>query len=743
MNPGKELASRFINSTGCHVFLTGKAGTGKTTFLRELVGTTHKKTIVAAPTGIASINAGGVTLHSLLQLPFGAFCPTEDLPGGYPIQTEIYTSKSLLRNSRFFEAKRRLLREMELLIIDEVSMLRADTLDAIDTILRHVRRISHRPFGGVQLLFIGDLLQLPPVVKKQEWALLKAHYPSLHFFHARALKQNPPLYIEFEHIYRQHDPVFINLLAKLRENKMNRKDLALLNRHVKHGFDPLEESGQIFLTTHNHKADLINSRALEKLKGQPLYFDAAITGDFSKALYPAEYSLQLKIGAQVMFIKNDHTGEQRYFNGKIGTIEELSKERIVVGFPDGSAPAEVERYTWENKKFNLNRVNNEIEEKVTGTFSHYPIKLAWAVTVHKSQGLTFDKAVIDVSGAFAPGQIYVALSRLRGLEGLVLSEPVPEQQFAQDDHVKFFSAGKSPVKELKQKLQSESRHFIEQELSDTFNFDQLQENLRHHLRGYDKKEGRSVKQSNKSWAENLIREFLPVKTIADRFSNQLKRDLSNHELVYIRSRVHKANDYFSPLLRKVSEQIFEHISSVSEQSGTKGYVRELRELESGFHARVQKLHKMESLITAILENTEPTRDNTQNPGLIRDREDMLEEFSKGILAKNKQKSPRPAKGKPAKTPSAEVSLQLFLDGKSMEEIIEIRSLAYSTIQSHMVSCVQKGLIDAERFVEKEKMTQIMKASEAIGSRKAGDIMAVLGDEFSFAEVRMVMAGKNE
>ncbi len=737
----KELASRFINSTGCHVFLTGKAGTGKTTFLKELVRHTHKKTIVAAPTGIAAINAGGVTLHSLLQLPFGAFCPTERFSGGFSINTEIYTPKSLLRNSRFFEAKRRLLREMELLVIDEVSMLRADTLDAIDTILRHVRRKNHAPFGGVQLLFIGDLLQLPPVVKKQEWELLKTHYPSMHFFHARALGQNPPLYIEFEHIYRQHDPVFINLLARLRENNMNREDAALLNRHVHPGFDPLEESGHIFLTTHNHKADLINKRALEKLRGQPLYFDAAITGDFGEAFYPADYSLQLKKGAQVMFIKNDHTGEQRYFNGKIGKIEKLSKDSIVVGFPDGSHSAEVERYTWENKKFTLNKVNNEIEEKVTGTFSHYPIKLAWAVTVHKSQGLTFDKAVIDVSGAFAPGQIYVAMSRLRGLEGLVLSEPVPEQQVSQDDHVKFFSAGKNSVTELKQKLDAESRHYIEQELSDTFNFDALQESLRFHLRGYDKKEGRSAKQNFKPWAEDMIREFLPLKTVADRFSNQLKRDLRSHEFPYIKSRVSKSKEYFSPLLKSFSQQIFRHISRVSEQSGTKGYVRELRELESEFHARLQKLHRMESLITALLDNREPTSDNTQNHGLIRERKEMMQEYSKDILTE--KKTPRSAKEKSTKTPSAEITLQLYLEGKSMEEIIEIRSLTYSTIQSHMVSCVRKGLIDAERFVEKEKMAQIVKASEAVGSRKAGDIMAVLGEEFSFAEVRMVMASKNE
>ncbi len=741
MNTEKELASRFINSTGCHVFLTGKAGTGKTTFLRELVSNTHKNTIVAAPTGIAAINAGGVTLHSLLQLPFGAFFPSEGLPTSFLINTEIFTPKSLLRKSRFFEAKRKLLREMELLIIDEVSMLRADTLDAIDTILRHIRTKPQKPFGGVQLLFIGDLLQLPPVVKRQEWEILKSQYPSLHFFHARALEHNPPVYIEFEHIYRQHDPVFINLLARLRENQMNMEDAALLNRYVQPGFDPLKEPGHIFLTTHNRKADLINQKALEQLRGRPMCFDAEITGDFSEALFPAEQSLQLKKGAQVMFIKNDHTGEQRYFNGKIGKIEELSKETIIVGFPDGSPSAEVERYTWENKKYTLNKINNEIEEKVAGTFSHYPIKLAWAVTVHKSQGLTFDKAVIDVSGAFAPGQIYVALSRLRGLDGLVLSEPVPEKSFSPDDHVRFFSAGKSPVSELRNKLHTESRRFIEQQLEDSFNFDSLHDSLRAHLRSYDKKEGRSAKQSFRPWAEELIQQFMPVKEVADRFSKQIKRDISRHEMPYIKNRVSKATGYFTPLLTRFSEKAFDHIGHLCELAGTKGYIRELRELEADFFSQLHKLHKTEALITAMLENTEPTRDLTMSSELSSRREGMLGDLSKRTLSGKKRKSHRSSEGKTEKTPSAEVSLRLFLEGKSIEEIIEVRSLTYSTIQSHMVSCIRKGLIDAERFVEKEKMDQIMKASRATGSRKAGDIMAVLGDEFSFAEVRMVMAGK--
>ena len=419
------IASKLINQTNRHLFLTGKAGTGKTTFLKYISEYTHKNSIVAAPTGIAAINAGGVTLHSLFHLPFGSFIPSNDRIKEYNITTQINTPQSLIKDLKMNSSKRKMLKELELLIIDEVSMVRADLLDAIDTVLRYIKRQKNRSFGGVQLLLIGDLLQLPPVVKEGEWNYLNPYYPGIYFFNAKALQQNKPLHIELNKIYRQSDKIFISLLNNLRDNSLTKEDIELLNKHYKPSFKPKRDDGYIFLTTHNRKADEINRQSLKDLPGKIFIYDAEIDGDFNEYLFPVEFKLELKKGAQVMFIKNDYSGEQRYFNGKIGLISYLSSDRIEVSFNDGTPPAAVEHYIWENKKFSLNKGTNEIEENIKGTFSHYPIKLAWAITVHKSQGLTFKKAIIDVSRAFAPGQIYVALSRLVSLDGLVLTGPVP------------------------------------------------------------------------------------------------------------------------------------------------------------------------------------------------------------------------------------------------------------------------------------------------------------------------------
>ncbi len=433
------LASKFINSTNCPVFLTGKAGTGKTTFLKEVVGTSHKNVMVAAPTGVAAINAGGVTLHSLFQLPFGSFVPVNNPPGEYEITFELNTPKSLLRGHQMNSQRRKLLQELELLIIDEVSMLRADLLDAIDTVLRHIRRQKNLPFGGVQMLFIGDLLQLPPVIREDEARFLSRYYPSLYFFDAKALQYEKLLHIELEKIYRQTDEKFISILNRIRENNLLESDLAFLNEHYHPLFKPAFDDGYIYLTTHNRRADEMNSNALKMLKGKLFSFDARVEDDFTDNLFPVEFTLQLKQDAQVMFIKNDYSGEQLYFNGKIGFVSVISDDEIVVSFKDGSPDATVERYTWENKRFFLNNETGEIEEKIIGKFIHYPIKLAWAITIHKSQGLTFKKAIIDVAGAFAPGQIYVALSRLESLDGLLLSSPLP-------------ATGPNPDKDFSRKL---------------------------------------------------------------------------------------------------------------------------------------------------------------------------------------------------------------------------------------------------------------------------------------------------
>lgn len=806
------LASRFINSTGRHVFLTGKAGTGKTTFLRDIVQYTHKKVIVAAPTGIAAINAGGVTLHSLFQLPFGAFLPSDEGLSQMHIATQVNTPKSLIGKLKMHATRRKMLREMELLIIDEVSMLRADLLDAIDTVLRYVHRKRSVPFGGIQILFIGDLLQLPPVVKQEEWGLLQRFYEGIYFFQAKALSGNPPLYIELETIYRQTDPRFIELLNNLRENKPSYEDIELLNSHVSGTYNPTTESGYIFLTTHNHKADQINHKAIQKIDNPPHTFEAIIENDFPEHLYPMDFSLVLKEGAQVMFIKNDYSGERRYFNGKIGEIESIGDEGVTVCFDDGSPSAEVERYTWENKKFSLNKETNEIEEKVAGTFTQYPLKLAWAVTIHKSQGLTFEKAVIDVSSAFASGQIYVALSRLTGLGGLVLSAPLPVHAPGPDHRLIQFSASKPAPEVLEQHLDADTLSYLQQQLLTTFEMGRMAEELRWHVDSYNKEEGRSVKQKHQEWARGLQNDFQGVQSVADRFLGQLQSlfqayqqqagqlrigqqqageqhsgqyqadqyqadqqhtghaasggmeaDQSGHDagqsgyLVRLQERVAAAATYFKPIMKELSYKVFEHIEAISGLVGVKTYIRELRDLETLFFSRQQLIVKAEALLKAVMENTEPTKSSMHDPATDMERRIMTRaggKQGKAKLAKGKTKknlhqvsgTPADSKDTPynedgQKLSSYEVTYSLYKEGLDVETIAKLRTLAESTIEGHLARCVTEGLLDVSLFLDAEKMTQILAAAQTVDSTALKDIMAVLGDEFTYADVRYALAGR--
>jgi hypothetical protein len=422
-NPELKLAAEFVRDTGCNLFLTGKAGTGKTTFLHSLKKNSHKRFVVTAPTGVAAINAGGVTLHSFFQLPFGPF-----IPG-------MQTARSQYRFSR---KKIDIIVSLDLLVIDEISMVRADLLDGVDSVLRHHRR-SELPFGGVQLLMIGDLFQLPPVVKDEDWRLLAAHYASPYFFSSSALQKTDMVTIELRHIYRQSDSRFIDLLNRVRNDRLDPAALGALNtRHIA-DFESSASEGVITLSTHNRSADAINASRLEALPQKIHTFDAEIEGDFPDHAHPAAATLRVKPGAQVMFVRNDPSPEKRFFNGKIGTITQVAGKDIHIKCPDDSAAIVVEPATWENIEYKLDPKTLEITENKIGAFKQYPLRLAWAITIHKSQGLTFDRAVIDAQAAFAHGQIYVALSRCRTLEGLVLSTPISSTTIKTDPAVRHFS----------------------------------------------------------------------------------------------------------------------------------------------------------------------------------------------------------------------------------------------------------------------------------------------------------------
>lgn len=424
-NPEIELAWQCIERTGSHLFLTGKAGTGKTTFLRKLKQHSPKRMIVVAPTGIAAINAGGVTIHSFFQLPFAPHIPET-------------TFNSKQSHYKFGKEKIKIIRSIDLLVIDEISMVRADLLDAIDAVLRRYRD-RFKPFGGVQLLLIGDLQQLAPVVKDDEWALLNNYYKTPYFFGSLALKETTFITIQLEHVYRQSDSKFLTLLNRIRTNNIDQALLAELNKRYIPGFHPKDDEGYITLTTHNYQAQRINDKYLALLPGRPVTYKAEITGTFPETAYPADIDLTLKPGAQIMFIKNDLSNEKRYYNGKIGEILSVDRDRILVRGKGDSNTFLLEKEEWSNSKYTLNEVSKEIVEEVEGTFKQYPVRLAWAITIHKSQGLTFERAIIDASLSFTHGQTYVALSRCKTLEGMVLGKPLSEDAIICDETVNVFT----------------------------------------------------------------------------------------------------------------------------------------------------------------------------------------------------------------------------------------------------------------------------------------------------------------
>ncbi|MFY8128886.1 MAG: helix-turn-helix domain-containing protein [Chitinophagaceae bacterium] len=436
-NKNFQLALEFVQYTNRSIFITGKAGTGKTTFLKYIKQHAHKNMAVVAPTGVAAINAGGVTIHSFFQLPFTPYIPTSK--GFTEVGENITTKQQLLSKIKLAKPRIELIQQLEVLIIDEISMVRADVLDAIDTVLKHYRKQHSKPFGGLQVIFIGDMFQLPPVAPQQDWQILGQYYTSPYFFDSYVVKEMEPAYIELDKIYRQADAHFIKLLNKVRNNVLDDDAHELLKSIYNPNFEPTQNNGFITLTTHNSRADAINSESLQAINEPSFFYEATVEGEFSEKMYPIDYRLEFKQGAQVMFIKNDLDKAKRFFNGKIGTIKTISETEIWVQCAEEEPLIKVEKYRWENITYELNSKKNLIEEDVIGTFTQYPLRLAWAITIHKSQGLTFDKAIIDAGKAFAPGQVYVALSRCRTLEGIVLLSNITNSSLHADQHIIAFS----------------------------------------------------------------------------------------------------------------------------------------------------------------------------------------------------------------------------------------------------------------------------------------------------------------
>ncbi len=450
VNQKLQYVEELVLHTDAHIFLTGKAGTGKTTFLKSLPSKTHKRMVVVAPTGVAAINAGGQTIHSFFQLPFGP-----QVPDKAPVQPSRNKKEVAAQFQKMRGTKLKIIRTLDLLVIDEISMVRADVLDAVDAVLRRARR-SSRPFGGVQVLMIGDVHQLAPVAKPEEWEVLAPYYKTVYFFGSHVLQKTDYICVELEHIYRQQDRDFITLLNKVRHNQMDAECIRLLNTRYIPDFKPSD--GYITLTTHNAQADEINDSRLRAIKQHSLHFRAEVKGVFPSHIYPTKEELELKIGAQVMFVKNDPSPEKAYYNGKIGQLTGYDEDTGELEVVCGDECIAVLPVVWQNMDYTLNEENQQIEEKEIGSFTQIPLRLAWAVTIHKSQGLTFDKLVIDAQQAFAHGQVYVALSRCTSLEGLVLKTPITPEALVNDGLVDYFvetMPEREPSQEKVQELRKE------------------------------------------------------------------------------------------------------------------------------------------------------------------------------------------------------------------------------------------------------------------------------------------------
>ena len=563
-NPQIELARDFIRETDHSIFLTGKAGTGKTTFLHALAERPPKRMIVTAPTGVAAINAGGVTLHSFFQLPFGPF-----VPGG-----EVERQAAAHRLNR---QKRDIIQSLDLLVIDEISMVRCDLLDAVDFVLRHQRR-SSLPFGGVQLLMIGDLHQLAPVVPEQDWAILRDHYESGYFFSSRALGATRMVQIALERIYRQADTDFIELLNLVRDNRLDERSLARLNSRHLPGFQPDDADGYITLTTHTRSADHINEVRLRALGAKPQTFTARIEGDYAAHSYPTAEKLVLKQGAQVMFVRNDGSAEKRFFNGKIGTVTRLERDRVLVQCPGEPGEIEVEPVTWENIKYSIDPQTKEIGQEVIGAFTQYPLRLAWAITIHKSQGLTFERAIIDAAAAFSHGQVYVALSRCKTFEGMVLSTPIPRHAVMTDRVVAQYVGAASLHPPTREQLDDARIAYQQRLLQECWDFDALGKRLRR-LLGALRDNERIIDLHGADGIDALEQQVRKqVVQVGELFRRELadlyRADKAPEEDAHLQERVRKASAYFSA---KLQETLVPWLAALSFDTDNQALAKTLRQ----------------------------------------------------------------------------------------------------------------------------------------------------------------------
>ena len=737
----EEYILTLVNQTNRNIFLTGKAGTGKTTLLHKIINTCYKNTVVVAPTGIAALNAGGVTIHSMFQLPFASFLPTLSNP---PIVNEFLRFEnrfSLRKHFQMHKNKQQVIRNMELLIVDEVSMLRADVLDAMDYMLQFIRK-DKRPFGGVQVLFIGDLLQLPPVVKQEEWEVLKHYYKGMYFFQSEVITQNPLLYVELETIYRQTDKLFISILNHLRENQLTSEDIKQLEKYVQPDFPKKHLKDYITLTTHNAKADAMNQREMSKLTSPLFSYEADIVDDFPEYLYPIEKVIQLKEGTRVMFIKNDISGEHLFFNGKMGTVVSLSEGEITVKL-DGGRVINVERYEWENVRYKLNETTKDIEEERLGSFTQYPLRLAWAITIHKSQGLTFEKAILDLASVFASGQAYVAFSRLRSLDGLVLLSSVSANGINNNGEVIGYAENKASEKEVQTACYTGKTEFLQENILNTFQWNTLLEEWVLHRNSYSGEIGN--KNLYKDWASQQLVRVQELVTVSEKFIKQLKTLFNNAtDVQHIFERVAKGITYFTPLLKQLWYEVLLVEGKIANQKKVKQFFTELKELDNSLSETLKKLFRLEQMIQLAQSDQPFDKEKIHSAKL----ETLYTELTGKInnILKNEKlfigeytlsKDDKPKKEKRS---TYDITLQLWKEGKTVAEIAKEHTLSQATIYSHIAKCIEQDKIAITEVLPEETINElntIFKENEELTTLKS--LYEKTEERYSWDELRLFRA----
>jgi len=795
-NPQLDLAFEYVRNTGKNIFLTGKAGTGKTTFLHKIKEESPKRMVVTAPTGVAAINAGGMTLHSFFQLPLGLH-----LPG---------TSRNVDNQRRFSRDKIQLLRTLDLLVIDEISMVRADLLDAVDDVLRRYCDAS-RPFGGVQLLMIGDLHQLPPVVKPEDWELLRPHYETPYFFGSLALQRTDMVAIELKHIFRQSDRRFIDLLEKVRNNQIDAGVLEMLNRRYVAGFQPDVEDAYITLTSHNASSYDLNAQRLESLPQRLRTFKAKIVGDFPETAYPTEETLEFKNGAQVMFVRNDLSPEKLYFNGKIGKITRFAGDEIFVRCKDEREDIAVTPVEWQNIKYSIDEETKEIKEDILGTFTQYPLKLAWAITIHKSQGLTFDRVIIDARSAFAHGQVYVALSRCRSFEGIVLSSRINPSSVKTDLVVKAYTEKTARNAPSEAHLRQSKREYQETLVRELFYFGAMNSHLQGLSRLFQEHSGAVSAEGLSQFNTLVAKTGAEVFLIAQKFAPQLHTYFSQPELPEenesLLERLRKAGGYFSSKLNSEflaevkridlitddkavlkrarqhlqnleKEVLIKHACFMACQAGfsASGYIRAKTNAELDFRedkdvrstaAEVPKDTPHPDLYTRLLEwrnvtaeeldralhEVLPTRSLQELVQLLpMDRASLkkipgigkgkLKRFGAdligivGTYCAEKNIPARPSECSKANT--KRVSFDLYKSGKTVAEIAAERHLAVSTIEGHLAYFIARRELDISDFLTKEQVDEIAGFFEKWNTESIAEAKAHFGERFLYGQLRMVL-----